>query len=196
LDALVHAFVAVLATCAALGFAFTLGAILIALDRRRGGGIAPRFDALKLRLPFLSRFFVAKEMLSISFAMATLTSAGMGVEEALRECRGATGNAALRAALEEVRSAVLRGESLSEGFSRARHFPPRIGQWAGIGERAGHVERVFGQLRAYYQQEVDKWTQRLATAIEPALIVVLGVLMVLFVVFFVVPIFSLYAGML
>ena len=135
-------------------------------------------------------------MLGISFAMETLTSAGMGVEEALREAAGATGNTALQAALGEVRRGVLRGEPLSRGFSRNRLFPPRIAQWVGIGERSGHVERVFAQLRSYYQQEVDRWTQRLSTAIEPALIVALGLLMVLFVIFFVVPIFNLYGGIL
>jgi type IV pilus assembly protein PilC len=66
----------------------------------------------------------------------------------------------------------------------------------GIGERVGHVEKVFGQLRAYYQQEVEKWIHRLMTLIEPALIVVLGLLIILFVVFFIVPIFSLYGNVL
>jgi type II secretory pathway component PulF len=65
-----------------------------------------------------------------------------------------------------------------------------------IGERVGHVEKVFGQLRSYYQQEVEKWLSRMMALVEPALIVGLGVLIVAFVLFFIVPIFSLYGNIL
>jgi type II secretory pathway component PulF len=178
-----------LAVAAAIG-AFVL---FLAVDRRKGGRTSVAVDALLLRSPLVP-LVASREMLAFSFAMETLTGAGVGVEEALNEASGATGNGALRAAIVEVRRGVLRGERLAHGFSRNPIFPGRFAHWVGVGEKVGRVDRVFGQLRLYYQQEVEKCIQRLTALIEPALIVFLGLLILLFVVSFVVPLFSLYGG--
>jgi type II secretory pathway component PulF len=160
--------------------------------RRKGGPAAVRIDAFFLRLPILKSFQMQRELLNFAFAMETLTAAGVSVEEALLEGAGAVGNNALKEDLLAVREKVIKGEHLSAAFSQSTVFPSRIARWVGIGERVGHIEKVFGQLRAYYQQEVEKWLNRFMALIEPAIIVVLGILIALFVVFFIVPIFSLY----
>ena len=161
--------------------------------RKKGGPLAVRIDAFFLRVPLVASFLIQRELLNFTFAMETLTASGVSMDEALSEGAGATGNRALKQEIFEIREKVMKGEHLSTAFSRSSLFPTRVARWMGIGERVGHVEKVFGQLRAYYQQEVEKWIQRL---IEPALIVVLGLLIILFVVFFIVPIFSLYGNVL
>lgn len=168
-------------------------ALYLSVDRRKGGRASLAADAMLLRSPLVP-LASSREMLAFSFAMETLTGAGVGVEEALHEAVGATGNGALRAAILEVRQGVLRGERLALGFSRNPVFPRRFAHWVGVGEKVGRVDSVFGQLRLYYQHEVEKCIQRLTALIEPALIVSLGLLILLFVVSFVVPLFSLYGG--
>ncbi len=183
----------------AIGMIIVLGAALLVFTvraRRRGGPLAVRIDALILRIPLLSTVLMDRELLNFAFAMETLTAAGVSVEEALSEGAGAIGNKALEAAVSGTRERVLKGEPLSTAFSRNPLFPQRISRWVGVGERVGHVEKVFGQLRAFYQQEVEKWINRLMTLIEPALIVAMGILIVLFVVLFIIPIFSLYGNIL
>jgi type II secretory pathway component PulF len=174
-----------------------VGSLLFtARARRRGGALALRIDALILRIPLASTFLMDRELLNFAFAMETLTAAGVSVEEALSEGAGAIANKALAAAVSGVRDRVLKGEPLSSAFSHDSLFPERIPRWVGVGERVGHVEKVFGQLRAFYQQEVEKWINRLMTLIEPALIVAMGIMIVLFVVLFIIPIFSLYGNIL
>jgi type IV pilus assembly protein PilC len=173
----------------------SLGAALVAgmvLARRRGGALALRIDTFLLTLPLLSRFLKHRELLNFTFAMEALTAAGISVEEALSEGAGAMTNRALRHAVLAIRERLLKGERLSAAFAGSPLFPERIARWMAIGERVGRVEKVFGQLRAYYQQEVEKWITRLMTLVEPALIVGLGILIVLFVVFFILPVFSLF----
>lgn len=164
--------------------------------RRQGGPLAVRIDAFLLRVPLVSSFLIQRELLNFAFAMETLTASGVSVEEALSEGADSVGNKALKGEIIEIREKVIKGEHLSAAFSASVLFPARIARWVAIGERVGHVEKVFGQLRAYYQQEVEKWINRLMTLIEPAFIVVLGILIILFVVFFIVPIFSLYGNIL
>jgi type II secretory pathway component PulF len=162
--------------------------------RKKGGQLGVRIDAFFLRVPLLRTFLMQRELLNFSFAMETLTTAGVSVEEALQEGAGTVGNNALREDILSLREKVMKGEHLSAAFSQSRVFPARVARWVGIGERVGHVEKVFGQLRAHYQQEVEKWLNRFMSLIEPAIIVVLGILIALFVVFFIVPIFSLYGN--
>jgi type II secretory pathway component PulF len=182
-----------------IGALLAVGAAMIVVALRlrgRGGEPAVRLDAAILRVPVLSGFLVQRELLNFAFAMETLTGAGVSVEEALSEGADAVGNRALRKEILTIRGKVMRGEHLSAAFNRSAFFPARIARWVGIGERVGHVEKVFGQLRAYYQQEVEKWISRLMTLIEPAFIVALGIMIILFVVLFIIPIFSLYGSVL
>ncbi len=173
-----------------LAFFFVAGA------RRKGGPPAVRIDALVLRIPLLSAFLMQRELLNFSFAMETLTAAGVSVDEALSQGAEAVQNKALAEEIRLIKEKVTKGVRLSDAFAASSLFPGRISRWVGIGERVGHVEKVFAQLRAYYQQEVEKWINRLMALIEPAFIVILGILIVLFVVFFIVPIFSLYGNIL
>jgi type II secretory pathway component PulF len=167
-----------------------------AAARKKGGALAVRIDALVLRIPLVSAFLMQRELLNFSFAMETLTAAGVSVDEALSQGAEAVQNKALAGEILAIREKVTKGVRLSDAFSASSLFPARISRWLGIGERVGHVEKVFAQLRVYYQQEVEKWINRLMALIEPAFIVILGILIVLFVVFFIVPIFSLYGNIL
>jgi len=169
---------------------------LAARLRRRGGPVAARIDAFLLRVPVLSSFLFQRELLNLAFAMETLTASGVSVEEALSEGAGSLGNAALKEEVTAIREKVIKGEHLSTAFAASSLFPARIARWVAIGERVGHVEKVFSQLRVYYQREVEKWINSLMTLIEPAIIVVLGILIILFVILFIVPIFSLYGTIL
>ncbi|HVP19745.1 MAG TPA: type II secretion system F family protein [Spirochaetia bacterium] len=169
---------------------------LAARLRRRGGPVAARIDAFLLRVPVLSSFLFQRELLNLAFAMETLTASGVSVEEALSESAGSLGNAALKEEVTAIREKVIKGEHLSTAFAASSLFPARIARWVAIGERVGHVEKVFSQLRVYYQREVEKWINSLMTLIEPAIIVVLGILIILFVILFIVPIFSLYGTIL
>jgi type IV pilus assembly protein PilC len=170
--------------------------VAAAKARRKGGPLAVRIDAAVLRVPLASDFLMQRELLNFAFAMETLTAAGVSVDEALSQGAEAVQNKALAREIEFIREKVTKGVRLSDAFSASSLFPARISRWLGIGERVGHVEKVFAQLRVYYQQEVEKWINRLMALIEPAFIVILGILIVLFVVFFIVPIFSLYGSIL
>jgi type II secretory pathway component PulF len=164
--------------------------------RKKGGPLALRIDSFIMTVPVISRFLLQRELLNFTFSMEALTAAGVSVEEALMEGAGTVTNRALRDSVLAIRERVVKGERLSAAFLRSPLFPERMSRWMAVGERVGHVEKVFGQLRAYYQQEVEKWIGRMMALVEPALIVGLGLLIIAFVLFFIVPIFSLYGNIL
>jgi type II secretory pathway component PulF len=180
----------------AIGGAVVAGLIVLIVFSRRNEESAVFLDRLFLKLPFAGTFLLHKEMMHFFFAVETLTDNGVPVEDALEESRPVMSNKALRAEIRTVREKVLKGLHLSEALLDSPGFPDRVGRWTTIGERAGQIEKVFGQLRRYYQGEVERWTTRFMNLVEPVLIILVGGLLLVFVLVFIVPLFSLYGAIL
>jgi type II secretory pathway component PulF len=174
-----------------------LAAVLVlSALRRNNPALALALDRLVLRLPVYGRVRYLREILNLLFALEMLTAGGFSVEDALGESAEVTGNQAFRAALAKARESIVGGENLSAAFLGSPVFSSRIGRWVAVGERAGQVEQVFGQLRRYYQVEIEKWSSRFMNLVEPILILGVGLVIFLVIIFFIMPIFSIYEGIL
>ncbi len=128
--------------------------------RRSNPRLALALDRLVLRLPIYGRMKYLREILNLLFALEMLTAGGFSVEDALSEAAKVTSNQAFRDGLNVARDSIVRGENLSAAFLGNPVFSSRIGRWVAVGEKAGQVEQVFGQLRRYYQAEIEKWSSR------------------------------------
>lgn len=155
-----------------------------------------KLERFLLRLPVAGKFIASWETLNFAFAMETLSAGGVPVEIALEEAALVVANSAYRDALLAVREDLLKGISLTQAFSSHAEFPDYFRQWVAIGERSGKTERVFAQIRSYYQGEVDRQSSRLMILIEPALIVLIGIFLLAIVIGIVVPLFSMYGTLL
>jgi type IV pilus assembly protein PilC len=162
--------------------------------RRRSEAWAEKIDRAVLKVPFLGRVRYLQECLALLFSMETLTASGFTVEDSLKEAGSVLTNRALRSGVLRARERIEKGENLSAAFLEDGLFDERLGHWIAVGERSGQIEKVFGQLRRYYQGEIEKWSGRFMTVIEPALIILVGLILFVVVIFFVTPIFSLYEG--
>lgn len=167
----------------------------LAVAARRKPSLARALDALKLSLPVIGPFLAAWETLNFAFAMETLAAGGVAVESALGEAARVVSNEAYRAAILDVRSEVLKGHNLSAEFPHHREFPSYLSQWMIVGERSGKTERVFAQVRKYFQAEVDRSSTKFTTLLEPALIVLIGILLLILVTGIVVPLFTIYGSL-
>jgi general secretion pathway protein F len=185
-----------LAAAAVLAGALSAAGALLWLLRRRSEAAARRLDQLLLRVPVVGRIRYLRDILNLLFTLEALTSGGFPVEDALEQAAATAGNRAFRAGLLECRARVLKGENLSTAFLQTPVFSERIGRWVAVGERSGHIEQVFAQLRRYYQGEIGKWSARFMSLIEPALILLVGAVILALILFFVTPIFSIYKGLL
>jgi type II secretory pathway component PulF len=163
---------------------------------KRSAALALRLDRLKLGIPIIGKFMSSWETLNFAFAMETLTASGVPVEDAIEESARVVSNRAFKEALISVREDLLKGIGLSQAFPKHREFPQYLSQWMLVGEKSGKTERVFSQIRTYFQAEVDRKTGKLMTLIEPALIVLIGGFMVILILGIVLPLFSLYGTIL
>lgn len=171
-----------------------ISVILFIIVRKRGGKSAQSIDKIVLKIPFLGQIAKEKELLNLNFALETLVGNGVPLEEALTEAQKVLGNNALKVDLASIKEKIIKGENLSDAFLEHPLFPKRLGQWIAIGERTGEVEKVFKQLKTYYQNELEKTAARFMTIIEPVLILVTGLIIIMIIIVFIIPIFTMYGS--
>jgi type II secretory pathway component PulF len=153
-------------------------------------------DRLALRVPLAGKFIISWESFNFVFAMEVLTGGGIPVEDAILEAAALVSNNAYRSSLLEAREQVLNGGSLARAFFENPYCPPGMGHWAAIGEGSGKTEQVFSQLRSFFQGELERRSSQFILLIEPAMIAVIGVVILALVTGILLPLFSVYGTIL
>jgi len=153
-------------------------------------------DRAILRIPRVGSILKSYQTLEFAFAMEMLTGAGIPVAAALREAATVVKNQAYADALMRVYDKVLAGDRLSDSIKEHAEFPSYLSTWISVGERTGKVENVFSQIREYFQQDVEQASDLIMSMIEPVFTLLVGVVVLILIIQFVLPIFSLYGKVL
>jgi type II secretory pathway component PulF len=133
------------------------------------------------------RFGRKREVLEATRALATLLPVGMPLSQALNAATGVT-TGDVKAAMQDVRTHVERGDTLST--SLARHpqlFPPIYIGLVRAGERSGDVDTTFARLSEQLEREEAIRGKVLSAAIYPILLAVAGTVAVSVLMLFVLP---------
>lgn len=170
--------------------------VILRTIAKRNDSVRYTFDNLVLKLPIIGKISTYKEILNFSFAMETLVSSGITIESALQESMTVLTNKAFEKALSDIRTRIIKGESLSSAFAKHNVFPSYITKWILVGERSGNTEQIFTQIRKYYQSEIDIITTKFMALIEPALIILIGIILITLIITVVIPVFSMYGEIL
>lgn len=169
---------------------------LLTITRKRNRGILLFTDRLLLKIPRIGGVLKAYQTLEFSFAMEMLIGAGIPMVSALHEAATVVKNQAYADALLQVHTKIQAGDRLSDSVVIHDEFPSYLSTWISIGERTGKVENVFTQIREYYQQDVEQASEMIMTMIEPVITLLVGVVVLVLIIQFVLPIFSLYGKVL
>jgi type II secretory pathway component PulF len=176
---------------------FTPGVLWIARKTETAGYELNSFiDRLLLKLPIIGGYIASWETFNLAFAMEVLTGGGISVEDAVTEAANLVSNNYYRQSLVRVRERVLNGGSLAWAFLENAVFPPSLGHWIAVGERAGKTEQVFAQIRSYFQDELDRRSSKFILLIEPVMIAVIGIVTLCLVAGILLPLFSVYGTIL
>ena len=127
-----------------------------------------------LRLPLLGKISIHGSVARLSRTLSALIKAGLALPEALALSKETIGNLVLQEALENVRQETLQGRGLSEPLGRVKQFPPMMSYLARVGEETGTLDTHLATVADFYEQEVDRSLRVMTTVLEPALIIVVG----------------------
>ena len=104
-------------------------------------------------------------------------------------------NLYVRERIAQLTKEVKGGRMLSEVFSEERLFPPAFGAMAAAGEESGQLARILGQAGIFYEEEEQRALEQLLAFLEPAMILLMGLIVGTIVMAVVIPLYSLYSQM-
>lgn len=147
-------------------------------------------DRAVYHIPLIRNMVRNRNTSLFCFSMKTLIGADVHTEDALLLTEQAQGNLYFRAKLKEAMGKVQSGRSLSECLSDKSVFPPYFSSHLKIGESTGELGRAFSEMESFYKAEDERATEVFIRCLEPALIVLTGILVFAVIWRFIVPLYS------
>jgi len=148
-------------------------------------------DTIVLKLPVLGVLMRKIAVARFTRTLGTLISSGVPILEGLDITARTAGNAVVERALQQVRKSLEEGKSLTEPLRDSEVFPGMVTQMIAVGEQTGAMDAMLQKIADFYEEEVDAAVKDLLTALEPIMIVFLGVVVGGVVISMYLPLFSL-----
>ena len=149
------------------------------------------FARMVLRLPIVGNISGQSQLAELSRTLGLLVSSGVPILTALDISKGAVGNVLYLEAIDRVAVSVEKGAPLSAAIKKDALFPVSLGQMVEVGEETGKVDEVLFKTAKFFESEVDQWVKNLSTALEPVIMVLLGVMVGFLILSVILPIYSL-----
>lgn len=134
-----------------------------------------KVDNFKLTIPYIGDVFVKYSVASFSRTLATVLGSGIPIIESLRMSIGTLNNLYMEKKLFEAVKFVEEGGRLSTAFERADIMPSLALRMLGVGEATGALEDMLVDIADYLEEELEERMHLLTTAIEPAIMLIMGV---------------------
>jgi len=148
-------------------------------------------DTLLLKAPVVGIVLRKIAVARFTRTLGTLIASGVPILEGLDITARTSGNAVVEKAISQTRKAVEAGRSLVDPLKETDVFPGMVTQMIGVGEQTGAMDAMLQKIADFYEDEVDAAVKDMLTAIEPIMIVFLGVIVGGVVISMYLPLFSL-----
>jgi len=149
-----------------------------------------KLDALLLRMPVIGDLLRKVAVARFSQNMALLLSSGVPILDGLAITGKTAGNKVVEKAIMESRLSISKGNTVAEPLRESKIFPPLVCQMVAVGESTGGLDGMLRKVAELYEEEVDDAVSNLTAMMEPAIMVVLGVILGGLVVAMYLPIFQ------
>jgi type IV pilus assembly protein PilC len=147
-------------------------------------------DDFFLKLPLFGSLIRKASVAKFTRTMGTMLSSGVAILDALEIVAKTAGNKTIEKAVYETRSAIAEGKTMSEPLAESGVFPAMVCQMISVGESTGALDTMLIKIADFYDEEVDQAVENLTTMMEPAMLVILGVIIGGLVVSMYLPIFK------
>ncbi len=149
-------------------------------------------DRAKLALPKIGGLLSVIYTARFSRTLSTLYSSGLSMLLSLAVAAETVGNRYVANQFDEVVASVRRGGSLSESLKGLKGLQPKLSSVAYIGEESGRLDEMLDSMADAFDFEAERAMERLVILMEPAMIVILALLVGTIMLSVLLPLFSLY----
>ena len=148
-------------------------------------------DELKMRIWPVGKLYRKLYMARFARTGATLIGSGVPMIKMLTTTAEAVGNVHVSRSVLKATEGVQAGKSLSESLTNDPYFLDLVPDMIKIGEQSGQIEGMLNKVADYYEREVDNQIKAISTIIEPALMIVVGIMALIIVAAILLPIYGL-----
>jgi type IV pilus assembly protein PilC len=149
-----------------------------------------QIDAMLLKAPVLGDVIRKSAVSRFTRTLGTLVSSGVSILEGLEITAKTAGNQVVHNAVMESRQSIAGGETIAAPLEKSKVFPPMVISMIAVGEQTGGLDEMLSKIADFYDEEVDVAVSALLSLMEPAMIVILGVIVGGMVIAMYLPIFD------
>jgi type IV pilus assembly protein PilC len=133
-----------------------------------------RADYILLRIPLVGDVMRHSLMERICRVLGSMVRAGVALPDAMAVTADAANNDVYRRGLNSIRDEMLKGRGLAEPIAQSGLFPGAARQMFRVGEDTGTLDEQLATAATYYDRELDYRIKRFTAVIEPAVIIMMG----------------------
>ncbi|MGK0296420.1 MAG: type IV pilus assembly protein PilC [Gammaproteobacteria bacterium] len=135
-----------------------------------------KVDTLKLKIPVIGPILEKLILARLAGFFAMMYSSGITIIDCIRTGEEISGNRSVEMAMNSVGQKIAEGHTLSDSFKSTNLFPPLVIRMLRVGESTGALEESLENIGYFYTRDVRESIERLQSMIEPAMTVILGIL--------------------
>ena len=154
-------------------FALIVGLVIA---YRMSESVAYKVDSVILKLPLFGSTVRKIDMARFTHFFSVMFNSGIDVLESLEAAKGVVSNRVLREAIDLVKTNVSEGTSLTASIQMSNQFPNLVVRMFKVGEDSGNMKDALENINFFYNREVNDAVDAMVGAIQPALTVVMGIM--------------------
>lgn len=169
--------------------------VIFALWRwlRSGAGSA-QFDRVRLALPLLGNIWLKYQVSMFTRMMSTLLTGGLPLVTALETAGISIQSRSVADAITAAAKAVREGRPLARSLTETGKFPPLSVEMIEVGESTGALPQMLSSVADFYEEDVETALAAALSLIEPAILIVMAIVVGLVLISLYLPIFKLGAN--
>ncbi|HFD2030712.1 TPA: type II secretion system F family protein [Clostridium perfringens] len=151
-----------------------------------------KLSVINLKIPVIKKLTQKIIVSRFTRTMGIVSSSGMSLVTSLEIVASVVGNKIAEKELLKVKEKVLKGEGLGDSIMKIKIFPPMLASMVKVGEEAGSLDSILDKTADFYDDELEREIQTATALIEPAMIVLMGIIIGFLLISILTPMFKMY----
>ncbi|MFR7935629.1 MAG: type II secretion system F family protein [Clostridium perfringens] len=151
-----------------------------------------KLSVINLKIPVIKKLTQKIIVSRFTRTMGIVSSSGMSLVTSLEIVASVVGNKIAEKELLKVKEKVLKGEGLGDSIMKIKIFPPMLASMVKVGEEAGSLDGILDKTADFYDDELEREIQTATALIEPAMIVLMGIIIGFLLISILTPMFKMY----
>lgn len=155
----------------------------------------PLLHWLFIKLPIIRNISRQRNLAVFCSTLGTLLKSGLSIDQSMAITSATVSNYHFQKTLKAVGNNIMSGAKLSDNLAENKDlFPEICVGMIMVGERSGRLEETLAYLSGYYESEVNISTKKLSAAIEPILLILIGLVVGGLAISIITPIYKITGG--